>query len=187
MRGAGPRAAPAPRPSAYLSLPPLRPPGRRLPSLGPGSRAPHARVPGPPAPSEPSLTAPAAPGVSEGAAARDPPLQPRAALCKPGGVWTPGEERGTRRALSSAGGKEGGRRRPQRHRSPGRRGLGGGTGTLGRGPFPTPDPDLRPAPPRLLSGTHSCARRAAFPPLGPRLHAPLPRRASLALTCSSLQ
>lgn len=71
------------RPSAYRSPPRLRPPGRRLPSLGPGSAAPSLH--GARAPRRPlsrALSAPAAPRVPVGAAPRDAPLQPRAALLR---------------------------------------------------------------------------------------------------------
>lgn len=101
-----PRALPAPRAplrspltaaaSSSRAAPPQ--PRTRLQSLFPSRSLQGARRP-----RSQSLRAPAAPSVPVGAAPRDAPLQPRAALlrggpARAGGVWASWEEGGTRRA-----------------------------------------------------------------------------------------
>lgn len=152
-RGAhcGARRAPLPttRAPLHLLLPaaasssrasPLQP-GPRLWNPSPASFTPG--LPGPRRPLSRTLGAPAAPWVRVGAAPRDAPLQPRAALlragqARAGGVWAKGEEGGTRRALRLCWKEEGTATSPE----PGEARMGKGE----LGPRPLWDPDLRPAP-----------------------------------------
>lgn len=102
------------------------------------------------------------------------------------GVWAKREEGGTRPALRLGGG----RRKPQRHQSPGRREWGGGNGDprIHAGPRPPASAFFLPASSRGAPGS---ALRSAFPSAGaPRtlpLHAPLPCQASLAPSPFSFQ
>lgn len=189
----GPERRP-PRAAAHHSrAPPLTAPRRGFVLSGVASpawaQAPEplpgpllSKAPGPPAPSEPNpqrasraMGAGGRRATGCAAAASGGATASRAGAG--GWVWAKGEEGGTRRALRLAGG----RRKPQRHQSPGRRGWEGETGTPSRCGTPTS------GPPRFLALLllSEDSRLSAFPSTRARMHVPLPCQASLASTCSS--
>lgn len=189
----GPERRP-PRAAAHHSrVPPLTAPRRGFVLSGVASpawaQAPEplpgpllCKAPGPPAPSEPNpqrasraMGAGGRRATGCAAAASGGATASRAGAG--GWVWAKGEEGGTRRALRLAGG----RRKPQRHQSPGRRGWEGGTGTPSRCGTPTS------SPPRFLALLllSEDSRLSAFASTRARIHGPLPCQASLASTCSS--